>query len=95
MDTFASLGLEILKRSVLQVLYEEHKYGERHRLIRKQIGERLGIQKPHGHSTNNTPLVEGILIHLEEDEYVESTKNNRWKITPKGVSGIEEVVQLR
>ena len=58
-NTFASYGLEILKRSVLLVLYEEHKYGERRRLLRREIGERLGI--------NNVRLIEGILWELYEE----------------------------
>ena len=52
-NEFASFGLEILKKSVLLVLYEEHKYGERRRLMRRQISERLGIQKPQGYNINN------------------------------------------
>ena len=42
-NEFASYGLEILKQSVLLVLYEEHKYGERRRLLRKEIGGQLGM----------------------------------------------------
>ena len=81
-NEFASYGLEILKRSVLLVLYEEHKkYGQRRRLLRKEIGERLSI--------NNVPLIEGVLWDIYDDGYVECTGNNRWYITPRGVSLIE------
>ena len=79
-NTFASYGLEILKRSVLLVLYEEHKYGERRRLLRKEIGERLGI--------DNVRLIEGILWELYE-EFAECTGNQRWYVTPRGISVIE------
>ena len=41
---FASYGLEILKRSVLLVLYEEYKCSPRKRLLRAEISERIGIQ---------------------------------------------------
>lgn len=88
-NTFASLGLEILKKSVLLVLYEEHKSGERRRLTRQQISQRLDIKKPGGYDINNVSLIEGILIHLQEDRDVESNAVNRWKITEKGVSVIE------
>ena len=81
-NTFAAYGLEILKRAVLLVLYEEHKYGERRRLLRKEIGERLGIE-------NNDRLIEGILWELYEDEYVDNWGNQRWYITPRGISVIE------
>lgn len=91
-NTFASIGLEILKRSVLLVLYEEHKSGDRQRLRRLQISERLDIKKPHGSDANNVPLIEGVLMHLQEDGDVESNAVNRWQITAEGVSSIEESI---
>ena len=57
---FASYGLEIFKRSVLLVLYEEH-LGERRRLTRIEISQRFGIKKPGGRDIDNRPLIEGIL----------------------------------
>ena len=88
-NTFATFGLEILKRSVLWVLYEEH-LGERRRLTRIEISQRLGIKKPGGRDIDNRPLIEGILIHLAEEEVVNSNAVNRWQITEKGVSLIED-----
>ena len=74
------------------MLYEEHKSGDRQRLRRLEISERLDIKKPHGADINNVPLIEGVLIHLEEDGDVESNAVNRWQITPEGVSSIEESI---
>ena len=87
-NAFASYGLEILKRSVLLVLYEEH-LGEQQRLTRIEISQRFGIKKPGGRDIDNRPLIEGILRHLAEDEVVDSNAVNRWQITEKGVSLIE------
>ena len=88
-SAFASYGLEILKRSVLLVLYEEH-LGERRRLTRIEISQRFGIKKPGGRDIDNRPLIEGILIHLAEEGVVNSNAVNRWQITEKGVSLIED-----
>ena len=88
-NAFASYGLEILKRSVLLVLYQEHKSGERSRLTWMQINQRLEIKKLREFDIDNVKLIEGILIHLEDDGDVESNAVNRWQITPEGVSRIE------
>lgn len=88
-NTFASYGLEILKRAVLVVLYEEQTSGERRRLTRLQISERFGIKKPYGADINNVSLIEGILRHLHEDRVVECNAGNRWQITEKGIALIE------
>ena len=88
-NTFASYGLEILKRAVLLVLYEEQTSGERRRLTRLQISERFGIKKPGGKDIDNVSLIEGILLHLREDRVVESNAGNRWRITEKGIALIE------
>ena len=87
-NTFSFFGLEILKRSVLLVLYGEHKYGERRRLLRREIVGRLGIRKIPG--SVNADLIGSILVHLLEEESVDCTGNNRWQITPEGVSVIED-----
>lgn len=91
-NTFADMGLEILKRSVLLVLYQEHKSGEQRRLTRKQISQRLEIKKLSGSDIANVILIEGVLIHLEAAGDVESNAVNRWQITPEGVSHIERSV---
>ena len=88
-NAFAADGLEILKRSVLLVLYQEHKSGERSRLTRMQISQRLEIKKPYGSDVNNVNLIEGVLMHLEDDGDVESSAVNRWQITAESVSRIE------
>ena len=87
-DAFASYGLEILKKAVLLVLYEEH-LGERRRLTRIEISQRFGIKKPGGRDSDNRPLIEGILMHLADEEGVDRNAVNRWQITEKGVSVIE------
>lgn len=87
-DVPAIHGLELLKHSVLCVLYEEH-LGENRRLRRIEISQRLGIKKPDGLDADNIPLIEGILIHLQEDEVVDSNAVNRWRITEDGISHIQ------
>ena len=87
-NDFASFGLEILKRCVLLVLYGAHKYGDRRRLLRREIGERIpGIRKIPDSVNDN--LIGSILVHLLEDESVDCAGNNRWEITQKGISVIE------
>ena len=83
-NEFASYGLEILKRSVLLVLYEASDRRSRG-LLRIRISERLGIHDPGGWTTANTGLIGGILGHLEEDGYAENLGNERWRITEAGV----------
>ena len=61
-NIFSFFGLEILKRSVLLVLYGEYKYGERRRLIRREIGKWLGIRQIPG--SVNVDLIGSILVHL-------------------------------
>ena len=87
-DAFAAYGLEILKKAVLLVLYEEH-LAERRRLTRIEISQRFGIKKPGGRDIDNRPLIEGILMHLADEEVVDRNAVNRWQITEKGVSVIE------
>lgn len=87
--TSAQWGLEMLKRSVLEVLYEEKTSGDSQKLGRLQISERSDIEKPGGRDIDNVPLIEGILLHLREDETVESNAVNRWWITEKGILLIE------
>ena len=86
-NAFASYGLEILKRSVLLVLYEERVSQCHYRgfMRLKQVRERLGIQQVIGKGD----LVRSILDHLIDDGYVKYTPTDRWNITPGGVSVIE------
>ena len=71
-NEFASYGLEILKRSVLLVLYEQHTFGPPHRrfMTLKEVGERLDI-RPIGRYTNMNGLTHGILLHLLDDRDAE------------------------
>ena len=88
-NTFASYGLEILKRSVLLVLYQQplDDTGKHRRTLHQNnIRQQLGIPKQI-YTPNN--LVRGILDILEEDEYVEFFVGGLWRITEKGVSVIE------
>ena len=87
--TAAQWGLEILKRSVLEVLYEEHVSGNPLKLTRAEISERSDLQMPGGRNIDNVPLIQGILFHLREDKLVENNAINRWWITEKGISIIE------
>lgn len=80
-NEFAAYGLEILKRSVLLVLYEENLEGE-HQLGHK-IAERLGIGLPPHHDGGR--LVRDILERLRIDDLVDS----RGKIKPEGIRFIE------
>lgn len=89
-NEFASYGLEILKRSVLLVLYEQYVSGPSHRrfLTIKEIGEQFDI-RPIGRYTNMNGLTHGILLHLLDDEDAEWLgKSGRWQITQKGISVI-------
>ena len=72
-NAFASYGLEILKRSVLLVLYEQYVSGPSHRrfLTIKEIGEQLDIRplerdtnRPRGKHAYMNGLTQGILAHL-------------------------------
>ena len=89
-NTFASYGLEILKRSALLVLYEETRDGG---LIKQDVVRvRLGIPKidysldPARHNA----LIFGILMHLKDDKYAYHNVGYGWQITEKGVSVIED-----
>ena len=84
-NEFAAYGLEILKRSVLLVLYEEN-LGEE--LRPDKIRERLGIPPlPPYHG--GAMLVSDILQRLWKDELVDPPTRKGWKITKKGVEFIE------
>ena len=99
-NEFASYGLEILKRSVLLVLYEQYVSGPSHKRFLRlgKIGEQLGIRprdippldiRPSGKDALMEGLTRGILAHLLNDEDVEWLGSGRWQITQKGISVIE------
>ena len=90
-NEFAVYGLDILKRSVLLVLYKENLAGE-HQLADK-ITKRLGLSLPPYHNTGR--LVAAILERLQFDGLVDSSG----EITPEGmvfieVEEVEEVEDL-
>lgn len=83
-NDFAAYGLEILKRSVLLVLYEEN-LGEGFRP--DKIRERLGIPPlPPYHG--GAMLFSDILVRLQEDELVNKV-GDCWEITSEGIEFIE------
>lgn len=95
----ASYGLEILKRSVLLVLYEQYVSGPSHRrfLTIKEIGEQLDIRplerdtnRPRGKHAYMNGLTQGILAHLLDDGHAEWLgQSGQRQITQKGVSVID------
>ena len=98
-NEFASYGLEILKRAVLLVLYEQYVSGPSHKrfLTIKEIGEQLDIRplqrdtnRPRGKYVHMNGLTHGILAHLLDHKQVKWLKEKgRWQITEAGVSVIE------
>lgn len=98
-NEFASYGLEILKRSVLLVLYEQYVSGPSHRrfLTIKEIGEQLDIRplerdknRPRGKHAYMNGLTQGILAHLLDHKQVKWLgEKGHWQITEAGISVIE------
>ena len=90
-NTFASYGLEILKHSVLLVLYQAYLETPSHlsnskTLSQKKIREHLGLQRV-GVAND---LILGILEYLKKEKTVEyAAGEDYWSITKKGVSVIE------
>ena len=86
-NTYASYGLEILKRAVLEVLYQQQKDTEELRaqssLRPTDIRERLDLPR-------RGTLIHEILMHLKADGHVEWLgSNGRWDITENGIKVIE------
>ena len=99
-NEFASYGLDILKRSVLLVLYEatdivyeKSPYPQGYpggRILKAgQIREKLNILQPRLVCANTNSLMHGILDHLRHDGYAYHYVGDGWGITEKGVSVIE------
>ena len=95
-NEFASYGLEILKRSVLLVLYkktdtvyEESPFGPERTLKPSEFSKTLGISPPRVPSSERHALFYGILDHLREDGLAHHYVHIGWRITEKGVSVIE------
>lgn len=94
LNAFASHGLEILKHSVLLVLYQAHletpsHFSESKLLSQKEIREHLGLQ----HVGEANDLIRGVLEYLKVEKYVEHdfwAIRGQWRITKLGISVIEE-----
>ena len=90
-NTFADMGLEILKRAVLLVLYDTTSPSEGV-IQQDQVRKRLGIKKidysvdPGRHNA----LIFGILMHLKDDGYAYHHSGYGWQITEEGVLLIED-----
>ena len=85
-NEFAAYGLEILKRSVLLVLYEEN-LGGAYQLAHK-ITKRLGIP-PLPSNSGGAMLVTDVLTRLHNDKMVKYTTAGDLEITTKGIEFIE------
>ena len=98
-NEFASYGLEILKRSVLLVLYKQYVSGPSHKRSLRigEIGKQLDIRplerdkkhRPSGKHAYMNGLTQGILAHLLDDKQVEWLGEGHWRITEAGISVIE------
>lgn len=81
-------GLEMIKRSALQVLYEAR--DEFIFITQDQVRERLGIPKVDYYDpARHNALIYGILMHLQEDGHAYHNVSVGWQITEEGVSVIE------
>lgn len=89
LNDFASYGLEILKHSVLLVLYEAKHKDEL--LQAQEIRRRLGIPQAKDERMGHTSLVFGVLSYLKDEEKVAQfwSGSYTWQITEKGLSVIE------
>lgn len=81
-------ALEVLKRAVLQALYEQHRDGVQPYLGFNDIHDAIGIDQI---SETNDYFVYGILLRLwQEDGHAEhSGIRGLWQITEAGISAIE------
>ena len=79
-------ALEVLKKATLRVLYDQHVNGIQYLRI-KEVRELLEIPPSPGRHPND--MVCHFLLHLEADGYAEHTPRDRWQITEKGISRIE------
>ncbi|RKU21058.1 hypothetical protein C6499_22830 [Candidatus Poribacteria bacterium] len=89
-NTFADMGLEILKRAALLVLYDTTSPSEG--LIQQdEVRKRLGIKNVDTFdSARHNALIYGILSHLRDDGYAYHNVGYGWRITEEGVLLIED-----
>ena len=96
-NIYTSYALEILKRAVLEVLYEETDvapigvslYGRGRLLKATEIREQLGLPYPRYAPSSTNALIHGILGYLKDNGYTEHYVGQGWQITNKGISLIE------
>ena len=96
-NKFAFYGLDILKWSMLLVLYEGTDsvseepplYPDGRVLTAEEIRETLGIIKPRRSIVSINALIRGVLDHLQHDKHVYHYGSIGWAITEKGVFAIE------
>ena len=86
-NTYASYALEILKRAVLEVLYQQQKDAEELRV--QSSLQPTGIRKQLDLPRYGT-LIREILMHLAGDGHAKKLgSSGRWNITEKGIKAIE------
>ena len=96
-NKFASYGLEILKRSVLLVLYEAievipnrgYPLQRKRLLTAGQIREKLDIMLPQSRCASTNSLIHGILDYLRQDGHAYHSVRRGWQITEEGIKVIE------
>ena len=91
-NEFASYGLEILKQSVLLVIYQLQKEDGLIFVRSRYIYDRLKIERIEDKTrrqAENDYLIDGILVHLVNDGYVRWVEHDTWQITEAGISAIE------
>ena len=92
-NTYASHGLEILKRAVLEVSYQQHKdaeeLGGQSSLRPTDIRERLDLPR-------RGTLIHEILMHIKADGHAEWLgSNGRWDITENGIKVIVTFFKIK
>ena len=93
-NEITAYGLEILKRSVLLVLYDaaKHQPSWRKAVSMREIIKQLDLpqlKKSKEVVGNPTDLVRGILQHLQSDDLAAHPVHDGWEITPEGIEFIE------
>lgn len=90
-NDFAAYGLEILKRSVLLVLYDaKQESAAPKRLKAGEIRQRLNLPYNQSPSGNVNALTQGVLDDLKRNGLASHAVRDGWRITEKGVSLIED-----
>ena len=88
-NDFAAYGLDILKRSVLLVLYEAKQTPRGPRKLQPdKIRQLLDLPRVSLYGERER-LVHGVLKHLDDDGLVDHTVDIGWEITTDGIEFIE------